>query len=151
MPTKTIPITSRSGVVGHATVDKVDYAYLMQWRWCFDKDSYPQRGQRGTPQRSIRMHQAVAERAGISGETIDHKNRDKCDNRRQNLRGATRLQQVLNTGGYGQSSHKGVSPHREKWRARIKIDGKQRHLGLFDSELEAAEAYQKANHRRGQV
>jgi hypothetical protein len=32
----------------------------------------------------------------------------------------------------------------QKWRARIKINNKKKHLGLFNSELEAAEAYQAA-------
>ena len=40
------------------------------------------------------------------------------------------------------SKHKGVHFHKAsgKYQARITIDGKQKHLGLFNSELEAAEA-----------
>jgi hypothetical protein len=31
-----------------------------------------------------------------------------------------------------------------KWKATIRIDGKQKYLGLFESELEASQAYQQA-------
>jgi hypothetical protein len=35
-----------------------------------------------------------------------------------------------------------------KWRARIRIDGKQRHLGYFADEEEAAAAYREADDER---
>jgi hypothetical protein len=37
---------------------------------------------------------------------------------------------------------------RERWRARIRIEGKQRHLGLFVNELEAAYTYYQAARER---
>ena len=44
------------------------------------------------------------------------------------------------------SQYKGVSwnKHRDKWRSQIEINGKQKHLGYFTSEEDAAEVYQKA-------
>ena len=45
----------------------------------------------------------------------------------------------------GSSIYKGVSKvkqqHPTRWRARIKLDGKHRHLGYHSSEVEAALAY----------
>ena len=74
------------------------------------------------------------------GYFIDHKNRCKLDNRIENLREATRSQNganqdisVRNTSGF-----LGVSKDRKKWKAFISIDGKQIHLGCFDTALEAA-------------
>jgi hypothetical protein len=42
------------------------------------------------------------------------------------------------------SSYKGVSQFRKKWVAWIGIDGKNKYLGLFLSEVEAAKAYDDA-------
>ena len=39
------------------------------------------------------------------------------------------------------SHHRGVSYNNGKWLARIHVDGKQRHLGLFADEAAAAAAY----------
>jgi hypothetical protein len=44
----------------------------------------------------------------------------------------------------GISRYKGVSRNREKWQARIKVDGKQSHLGIFTDEEDAARAYDAA-------
>jgi hypothetical protein len=33
---------------------------------------------------------------------------------------------------------------RRKWRARIRVDSRLRHLGLFDDPIEAAKTYDKA-------
>ena len=80
--------------------------------------------------------------------TVDHINRNKDDNRIQNLRLATPSQQqgnkdlqLNNTSGF-----RGVCWHKasKKWKAQLRINGKQTYLGLFTTKEEAAEAYQKA-------
>lgn len=42
------------------------------------------------------------------------------------------------------SSFTGVRRERNKWRADIQIRGKKKFLGYFDSEVSAADAYNKA-------
>lgn len=76
---------------------------------------------------------------------IDHINRNPSDNRIRNLREANRQQNSANAGVQRNnvSGFRGVSPHRTRdaWCARIKIDGKDRWLGTYESKLDAARAY----------
>lgn len=80
-----------------------------------------------------------------AGTEVDHVNGNSLDNRRINLRRATRLENSQNTAKLpGCSSRfKGVTwhKHREKWMAQIKINGGKRYLGYFSSEDAAAKAY----------
>ena len=73
---------------------------------------------------------------------VDHKDTDRSNNRWDNLRQATHSQNqwnkrlsLANTSGF-----KGVSLHKRagKWQATISLNGKQRHLGYFDSPEQAA-------------
>ena len=71
------------------------------------------------------------------------------DNRRVNLRAATRAQNVRNRKKYtksGSSKYKGVSWKKDngKWSARIGLNNKSIFLGNFEKELDAAKAYDKA-------
>jgi hypothetical protein len=74
---------------------------------------------------------------------IDHINLDKGDNRWVNLRHATRSQNHMNRNAYSnnRSGFKRVDWHRGKWRATIRIKGKQVTLGLFDRPDHAANVY----------
>lgn len=81
-------------------------------------------------------------------DCIDHINGDKSDNRIANLRDASHAQNKRNVGrpGNNSSGFKGVYRHTQagRWVARIKGDGKYRHIGIFPTIEEAAEAYRKA-------
>jgi hypothetical protein len=72
---------------------------------------------------------------------IDHINGDKSDNRRCNIRLATRSQNIANVRAI--SSVKGVSWDKRKckWQAQIKINGRNVYLGYFGNPQEAAAAY----------
>ena len=78
---------------------------------------------------------------------VDHINGNILDNRRSNLRICSirlntrnRCKPVNNKSGY-----KGVMwrVRSQRFEAKIKVDGKQIHLGSFTSIIEAAEAYDK--------
>lgn len=85
---------------------------------------------------------------GVIPDEIDHRDRNKLNNRIENLRPCTSSQnkgniQLLptNTSGY-----RGVSlnARSQKWHAQIKIHGKQTYLGRFDTPEEAAMLYNQA-------
>lgn len=77
---------------------------------------------------------------------IDHRDGNGLNNQRSNLRPATHQQ---NGRGFQRkrvgtsSKYRGVSwfARDKKWRAGIKVNGEQKHLGYFDSEVSAAKAY----------
>jgi hypothetical protein len=79
--------------------------------------------------------------------SVDHINRDGCDNRIVNLREVTPREQSMNTGlsAANTSGVKGVSflKDKGKWRASINIDGRKTNLGTF-VELSDAIAARKA-------
>lgn len=81
---------------------------------------------------------------------VDHRNRDGLDNRRANLRPATREQNARNQReARGSSRFKGVwrqmtCSGKTLWRSNIRANGKTLHLGSFKSEREAALAYDAA-------
>ncbi len=79
---------------------------------------------------------------------VDHIDGNKLNNHHENLRWATHSENSRNTRSRTNSSsvYKGVSIYKplQKWTARIKLDAKQTHLGYFETEGEAAEAYNAA-------
>lgn len=83
--------------------------------------------------------------------TIDHVNGKRADNRIENLRLATPLQNSVNRKIHknNRSGFKGVYFDQTRgkanpWKARIVVDKKQITLGLFPTAVEAHEAYKKA-------
>jgi hypothetical protein len=76
---------------------------------------------------------------------VDHVNGRRSDNRWINLREATRAQNALNRRANAGSSsvYVGVSwcAPSKKWRAQFTLDGIRKHVGLFQTEEDAARAY----------
>lgn len=82
---------------------------------------------------------------------IDHLNRDKTDNRIENLRIVTPSQNMENRGlmSNNSSGFKGVSwdKRRKKWRAQLNVDSKCVLSGAFPTKELAVQAYQNAQDR----
>ena len=78
---------------------------------------------------------------------VDHINGVKTDNHVDNLRMVTNSQNLKSFQKVrGKSKFRGVESlkDRKKHRARIMVDGKQKHLGYFDDEEEAARYWDAA-------
>lgn len=84
---------------------------------------------------------------GYVGE-VDHKDRNRLNNRRDNLRPATRSENMMNQGlkSTNSTGYKGVSFYRStgKYRAQIQYRGNKIFLGYYTDVVEAAKAYDKA-------
>ena len=89
---------------------------------------------------------AFIENVNNCGE-IDHVNRNKLDNRLENLRWVTRSQNTANRGKFKNSSSQFVGVYfnksSKKWSSRISKDKIRTCLGYFLTEIEANDARQK--------
>lgn len=81
------------------------------------------------------------------GQTVDHIDGNGLNNSRGNLRFCTKSQNAQNLHNLkpGKASKfKGVSAREGYWIAQIKADGRNRVIGSFRTQIEAAQAYDKA-------
>jgi len=128
-----------------ALVDDEDYPRLAQYTWYASPSGKILYAKRYRGHTSIFMHRDIL---GLEGPRIDHWNHNGLDNQRANLRRCTPGQNLQNQrpSRQGTSQYKGVTWHtlRQKWRATIRIDGRQTHLGLYESEEDAAHVYDEA-------
>ena len=76
---------------------------------------------------------------------VDHINRDKLDNRWNNLRASNRSSNLGNINKYSNNKvgYKGVRVQNSKYRAEISKEGIKYHLGYFSDIVDAAKAYDK--------
>lgn len=123
-----------------AIVDSEDSVELSKYKWYFASAGYACRRKDGV---IVYMHREIT--GALRGEVVDHINHDTLDNRRSNLRRCTQSQNMANARIVKPTSsgYKGVGwfPRDQKWRARICVNGKGCHLGLFDSAEDAARMY----------
>ena len=91
----------------------------------------------------VLLHKRIAQRMGL-GDRIQHKNRDKLDNRRSNLRTITYSRSMMRLRGRSDSISGVVGVHSRgsRWRAQIMVDGKRIALGSFASFADAVAARQ---------
>lgn len=126
-------------------IDDID-SDLAVYRWCYGGGGYALRGENNT---TLYLHRVIMGRMGNvpQGYTVDHINRDKLDNRRENLRVATASQNHINSGlrSDNTSGFKGVYWRKDsgKWRAKIRIGGKYINMGSYETVEEAHEVYKK--------
>jgi hypothetical protein len=132
-------------------VDPQDFYWLNYFNWVpkgSGNRSYAVRLVSDTDHiKFLSMHRAIM--GSPAGLQVDHRNRNRLDNRRANLRIATPSQNQFNKGKTTRktsSCYVGVTFVKSigRWKAQIMLDGKTIFLGYFDSEIEAAKAYDAA-------
>ena len=133
----------------YTIVEPADYYTFNKFNWIFlrcNKKPYAvsefKIGRAKT--KKMYLHRAIMR--APKGKLVDHKNGDGLDNRRANLRLATRSQNMMNrakTKSKTSSRYIGVSFDKDckRWRAAIRVHYKQRWLGSFKNEIDAAKAY----------
>lgn len=146
-------VMQRVGVIhlssgGFTVVDLERLDELNKFKWSLTPSGYVSRSKWSEGRTlNIRLHREVFG-VGSGDPEVDHRYGDKLDNRARHLRFATRSQNGGNAKPQtGRSSaYKGVyweKSHR-KWHAMIGVNSKRISLGRFNSEADAANAYNKA-------
>lgn len=128
---------------GFVKVDTADYEDLKPYRWVYKAKGYSEATING---KRVLLHRYLMKPDGR--KEVDHINNDPSDNRRSNLRIATRAENAKNVsrGKSNTTGYKGVHFRKDmnKFRAVIWYDDKRIHLGYFDDPKLAAEAYNEA-------
>ena len=78
-----------------------------------------------------------------AGMVVDHINGNRLDNRKANLRVCTHAQNMRNRALAG-GRWKGLCKDRGRWRVVVVVDRKRHRIGTFDTQEEAARAYDAA-------
>lgn len=134
-------------------VSSEDYEFLIRWKWKTDKHGYAIRTAHRAyvngkqKHKTIRMHRVVADRfLNPSGNLnlVDHINRNRLDNRRENLRLCTKADNQRNIAvpSHNTSGFVGVSWNKplNKWESYITMNHQKIHIGVFEDIYEAAQA-----------
>lgn len=95
----------------------------------------------------VRLHRFLV--GASDNEDVDHKNHNKLDNRKTNIRKVTHAENHQNREKAQSNSHTGIRgvgwhKHSQKYFARIKVNRKSISLGYFDDIKEAEEAIVEA-------
>jgi hypothetical protein len=96
----------------------------------------------GREQKIVTMHRHIV--AAAQGQEVDHANRVRLDNRRENLRLADRAKAAANQRTRAGRKFKGVVMERALIVAAIKVNSLRVRLGVFPTEEAAAMAYDDA-------
>ncbi len=125
-----------------AYVSEEDYHSVVEHTWHENENGYAKSGING---KNVSMHKFIMGKQ--DGMVIDHKNSNRLDNRRENLRFLTREQNSQNQKKRENASSKyyGVcfNQAEKHYASKFTLNGKQIYLGIFDNEIDAAETYDK--------
>jgi hypothetical protein len=139
----------KRGFVGEAMVDVTDLERVRRLRWSltWNGNTYyvqtavgwnDDEGHKRTT--TLTLHRLITR--APSRMKVDHRNHEGLDNRRANLRIVTNAQNMQNRKGAARDSASGVRgvfwyPRTGKWKAGLKVGGRQIHLSYFASLADA--------------
>ena len=127
--------------VGRAIIDIDDINRVKDYKWHIDGRGYIRNDKIGF------LHRLIINCP--DDMVVDHINNNPLDNRKCNLRICSQQQNSMNKQKQKSnttSKYKGVYWHKQKnkWHASVRINGKNKHIGLYNDELDASIAYDKA-------
>lgn len=124
-------------------INKSDYDKISHFNWFLNDGGYVAKNHYiGNGEWDyLKIHRLIM--VAEEGDIIDHKNGDKLDNTRGNLRLATRSQNRANAklNKNNKTGFRGVLYRRGKYTASIRKNGKLMTLGTFEEKEDAARMY----------
>ena len=136
-----------------ALVDDEDYEKLSSYHWYFGTTGYGFNNIRDKAtgkQIHTALHRKILGLKRGDGKIVDHINRNRLDNRKQNLRIVTQSENTLNGSkrknntsgliGINLAKRKSKTTVWLSWRAYITVNNKQIHLGYFKNKNDAQKA-----------
>ncbi len=149
-PFRRIPLTQGM----YAIVDPEDYERLNKYKWYASEGGSTFYAARclwdpvTKKKRTIKMHREIIKPPHPL--VVDHINHNGLDNRKANLRPATKSQNTINKACVkrkgAHSKYHGVTWQKsnKKWQAQIRAKGNPRIIGYYNDEIKAAKAYDEA-------
>lgn len=124
---------------GKVFLDDDDFEVFSSKIWRIREDGYVACGK-------VLLHRLLCGLRPSDGLQVDHRNGNRSDCRRKNLRVCTRSQNQANraVSPACKSGLKGVTFYKGKWQAKICHHGRDIYLGRFGSKEDASEFYQLA-------
>lgn len=127
--------------------DAEDHDRIAEHSWCISKTGYAVSNIRG---KVVKMHRFILGFEQCEGKIVDHKNHNKLDNRKENLRICTAKENARNT-SVSKNNKVGVLGVRKvksgKYEARIVADRTEYSLGYFETLEQAAAARKTAEEK----
>lgn len=147
MKTRKLPLVGKHGDGKFAIVSDIDYDKVSQYSWYLHQDSTTEglsyvcrtdyNGKRAKRRITVFLHSLILGKK--NGYMVDHINRNTLDNRRENLRFVTPLQNNLNRRMFkkGLKAAKGYTKVGRKYQAQLH----SKYLGTFNTAKEAHQRY----------
>lgn len=124
-------------------IDIEDILKIKKYKWYLHSKGYVATDKEGD---TLLMHRLINNTP--EGKLTDHRNFNKLDNRKSNLRTCNTFQNMANRKAQcnNSSGYRGVYYHKltGKWEAEIHHHNKKEYLGLFSTKEEAIRVYNKA-------
>lgn len=138
-----------------AFVDDEDFNELMKYKWYTLKHRntfYAARGIINNGKWKVQLMHRLIMGDNLEKPMIDHKDGDGWNNQRYNLRPCTNQENQMNRRPNRSCSSEYIGvcwdKPKQKWMARIRINGDRKHLGFFSIEEDAAKAWDNASLER---
>jgi hypothetical protein len=130
---------------GQAIVDDADLALVSRYRWYAIKKRQTTYAQTDINGYAVGMHRIILGLKYGDGLQGDHRDGNGLDNRRANLRTATRSDNQRNqVHRIPKNGYRGIFRQNSGWRAQLQIKGKTKYIGIFPTKEAAALAYDQS-------